>query len=257
MSRNSSGTYTLPVAAFLAGGIIRAADHNSNYSDIATALTQSLATTGVSTMTGPIKAASGSAAAPSITFASGTSSGFYLAAANQIAWSAAGAQAATFNADGTVDFANAVAFANGITVDGASVTFFPSGTVMLFVQTAAPTGWTKSVAHNDKALRVVSGAAGTGGSTAFTSVFAARTIAEVNLPAHSHAVTDPGHTHVTTFGGSFPYYGGGSGFGGIASATVDAATDSATTGITIGNTGSGTAIDFAVQYVDCILATRD
>ena len=49
---------------------------------------------------------------------------------------------------------------------------FDVGTVMLFVQTAAPTGWTKSVANNDKALRVVSGAASTGGSVAFTTAFA-------------------------------------------------------------------------------------
>ena len=48
----------------------------------------------------------------------------------------------------------------------------PSGTVMLFVQTAAPTGFTKSTTHNDKALRVVSGSVGTGGSVAFTTAFA-------------------------------------------------------------------------------------
>jgi len=29
---------------------------------------------------------------------------------------------------------------------------FPSGTRMLFQQTAAPTGWTKDTSHNDKAL---------------------------------------------------------------------------------------------------------
>lgn len=52
---------------------------------------------------------------------------------------------------------------------------FPSGTLMLFQQTAAPTGWTKQTTHNDKALRVVSGTASSGGSTAFTSVFASRT----------------------------------------------------------------------------------
>ena len=48
---------------------------------------------------------------------------------------------------------------------------FPSGTLMLFQQTAAPTGWTKQTTHNDKALRVVSGTAGTGGSSAFTTAF--------------------------------------------------------------------------------------
>jgi hypothetical protein len=46
---------------------------------------------------------------------------------------------------------------------------FPSGTAMLFQQTSAPTGWTKSTTHNDKALRVVSGTASSGGSTAFST----------------------------------------------------------------------------------------
>lgn len=52
---------------------------------------------------------------------------------------------------------------------------FPSGTKLLFQQTSAPTGWTKDVSNNDKALRIVSGAAGTGGTTAFSAVFASRT----------------------------------------------------------------------------------
>ncbi len=54
---------------------------------------------------------------------------------------------------------------------------FPSGTVMLFLQTAAPTGWTKSTAHDNKALRVVSGTAGSGGSVAFTTAFASQAVA--------------------------------------------------------------------------------
>ena len=52
---------------------------------------------------------------------------------------------------------------------------FPSGTRMLFQQTSAPTGWTKDTTQNDKALRIVSGSAGTGGTTAFSSVFTSRT----------------------------------------------------------------------------------
>ena len=49
---------------------------------------------------------------------------------------------------------------------------FPSGTSMLFQQTSAPTGWTKQTTHNDKALRVVTGTVGTGGSSAFSTAFA-------------------------------------------------------------------------------------
>jgi hypothetical protein len=57
---------------------------------------------------------------------------------------------------------------------GAAPSAFPSGTVMMFAQTAAPTGWTKSVAHDNKALRVVSGTASSGGTVAFTTAFASK-----------------------------------------------------------------------------------
>lgn len=93
----------------------------------------------------------------------------------------------------------------GITFnDGTSTNtnLIPAGTLMLFQQTSAPTGWTKQTTHNDKTLRVVSGAAGSGGSTSFTSVFANQTpsvstslsvsnstLAESQLAAHTHATT--------------------------------------------------------------------
>ena len=48
----------------------------------------------------------------------------------------------------------------------------PSGAVMLFYSSSAPTGWTKSTSDNNKALRVVSGnGGGSGGSQSFTSAF--------------------------------------------------------------------------------------
>ena len=49
---------------------------------------------------------------------------------------------------------------------------FASGTLMLFQQTSAPTGWTKQTTHNDKALRVVSGSCSSGGTTAFSTAMA-------------------------------------------------------------------------------------
>ncbi|QDP68205.1 MAG: hypothetical protein Unbinned1007contig1000_17 [Prokaryotic dsDNA virus sp.] len=52
---------------------------------------------------------------------------------------------------------------------------FPSGTRMIFQQTSAPTGWTKDTSDtNQRALRVVSGSASSGGSVDFTSAFASR-----------------------------------------------------------------------------------
>ena len=56
----------------------------------------------------------------------------------------------------------------------------PQNAVSIFYQSGAPTGWTRLPAasdHNNKALRVVSGTGGgSGGTTAFTSVFPNSTI---------------------------------------------------------------------------------
>jgi len=60
---------------------------------------------------------------------------------------------------------------------GSGSSSVPSGSVMLFAQSSAPTGWTKSTSHNNKALRVVSGSGGgSGGSNSFTSNFASRSL---------------------------------------------------------------------------------
>lgn len=86
----------------------------------------------------------------------------------------------------------------------------PSGTRMLFQQTAAPTGWTKDTTQNDKALRVVSGAVGSGGTVAFSTAFASRgfsgsTSSEtVTGTVGSHALTIaqiPSHSHYVASGG--------------------------------------------------------
>lgn len=48
----------------------------------------------------------------------------------------------------------------------------PSGTKQLFVQTSAPTGWTKDTSSNDNsAVRIVTGSVTTGGSADFSSAF--------------------------------------------------------------------------------------
>lgn len=65
---------------------------------------------------------------------------------------------------------------NGTTWTSGVVGGIPSGTAMLFVQTNAPTGWTKSTTHDNKALRVVSGAASSGGSVAFTTAFTSQAV---------------------------------------------------------------------------------
>src|SRR5574343_1098734 len=70
---------------------------------------------------------------------------------------------------------------------------FPAGTRMLFQQSTAPTGWTKDTTVNDKALRVVSGAVGSGGSVAFSTLFGrtatdGTTLTVAQMPGHGHSI---------------------------------------------------------------------
>lgn len=123
MPRNSSGVYTLPQSPFVAGTAILSSAVNSNFSDIASALTGSLATDGSATMTGPIKATDGAVGAPGITFSSATTCGFYYVGVNQIGYSAAGVLSLTFNADGTITFLKAVTFSASVSFTDAT---FPS-----------------------------------------------------------------------------------------------------------------------------------
>jgi hypothetical protein len=74
-----------------------------------------------------------------------------------------------------------------------SVSAFPSGTRMAFQQTSAPTGWTKdtTAAINDSILRLVTGSASSGGSTAFSTWNAqtasgATTLSTAQIPSHTH-----------------------------------------------------------------------
>ena len=87
-----------------------------------------------------------------------------------------------------------------VTTGIANAQAFPSGTKMLFQQTSAPTGWTKVTSGVDnKALRVVSGTAGSGGSNTFTGTLASRAIT-----ANASDTTQGGNISVanTTAGGN-------------------------------------------------------
>lgn len=256
MPRNGSGTYSTP-NSFSAQTTIESAKVNANFSDIGSEITNSLPRDGQASMTGQLKAANGTAATPSLTFGADTDTGFYRSAANTIGVAIGGAAGGSIDATG---FANAA---------GDYATHFPSGTVMLFVQTAAPTGWTKSTTHNDKALRVVSGTASSGGSTAFSSVFAARTIAQTNLPNVSLSASGLSAISSTVVSISGGIYGGtsagswqsGTGSNYAGPLNQGLVTPSATTTTTISGSvslgGSGTAMDFAVAYVDVIVAVKD
>ena len=155
----------------------------------------------------------------------------------------------------------------------------PSGTRMLFVQTAAPTGWTKDTTHNDKALRVVSGTASSGGTRSFSSTFEAAervtssvtatgtvgstTLTTTQIPSHKHSI-------ITEYGVS----GHPSFIPGDNGTYMQVAGSAAGTQIPVSypitNSGGGDShnhsltmnahshtIDLALAYVDVIIATKD
>ena len=147
------------------------------------------------------------------------------------------------------------------------VASFPSGTVMVFHQTAAPTGWTKSTTHNDKALRVVSGNGGGNGGTHDLSSppslahshgnnlsAAAHTLSTSQMPSHSHqkpapaayldpwlSVTSGGHLNHGSSKNATDSTGGG----GSHSHSMS------------GSVSSETPTSFAPKYIDVIICAKD
>lgn len=127
---------------------------------------------------------------------------------------------------------------------------FPSGTIMLFQQTTAPSGWTKLTTgiYDNAALRVTTGTVGSGGSETFTSVFTsgktsdghALTIAE--MPPHAHS------TDVVR---------------GVLQSNASTNTNEGVWGTgSTGSAGGGAAHShglptFAVKYVDLIVAQKN
>lgn len=148
---------------------------------------------------------------------------------------------------------------------------FDAGTVMIFAQTSAPTGWTKLTNLNDYALRVVSGAASTGGSTAFSTVFAnqtptinvgglsagATTLSTSQIPSHNHS-----SPYSTQSGGCFfatgfgPIQVGPSGVGGTPNPTGSTGGGGSHTH-SISGSATSSAITLNVQYVDVIRASKN
>lgn len=112
MPRDANGTYTLPVTAFVAGEVIISGDMNNNLSDIGLALTQSLATTGVSSMTGPVRLTSGTVDAPGLTFNGFNGAGFYRIGANRLGIAVSSVTAGEINASATAVWDIYTAFAS-------------------------------------------------------------------------------------------------------------------------------------------------
>jgi microcystin-dependent protein len=136
--------------------------------------------------------------------------------------------------------------------------YLPTGTTMLFAQANAPTGWTKSTTHNNKALRVVSGAGGgSGGSVAFTSAFASQAVIGTVGGTSLTIAQMPAHTHTYTAGGSATVALSAGGVPVNQSSPASSNTGSTGSGDPHSHSFSGTAINLAVQYVDIIIAVKN
>jgi hypothetical protein len=145
--------------------------------------------------------------------------------------------------------------------------FIAAGSRMIFEQSTAPTSWTKLDTHDNKALRVVTGSAAPGGTTAFTTVFTTRSVSgSVSGTVGNHTLTGaqmPSHSHASGTGvennpGISPTV--------VATNTVRLADAGAPDG---GGAGanqahahpfsasfSSTAQDFNVLYVDVIICSK-
>lgn len=257
----------------MAGTVISSAAVNSDLSDIANALTGSFARDGQSPMTGQFRAVDGGLIAPALSFNNETNTGLTRPGAGQIGVVIQGAQIATFASNGIINtnfvsdtfvspalsgtpttptaapLTNNTQVASTAYVDAAIIAgTIPSGTVMLFWQTAAPTGWTKIVTQNDKALRVVSGSGGvSGGTNAFSTVMAqtvvgSSTLSTAQLASHAHSYTAPNPAQAVSVGCSFN----------VTTAGV---------GSTTGGAGSGTShnhtITMGIQFIDIILCSKN
>jgi hypothetical protein len=166
---------------------------------------------------------------------------------------------------------------------------FQSGTLCTFQQTAAPVGWVKQVTHNDKALRLVTGAVGTGGANGFAGTVGGTAFAGVDghvlvaaeLANHAHTITGQvtsnqnqslAHTHAS--GNGFGFWeaaspannivGGGSSFNLNDTSASTASTNPPShnhtlTGVTDGfgsNTAHTHTVSLNCLYVDFIIAQK-
>lgn len=225
MARNGSGTYT-KVNTFTAGTPITAASHNQNWDDVAAEITNSVAADGQTSMTGPLKASSGTAAAPSHTFASDVDTGIFRRASNELGFSTGGVQAGYVDGSQKLFWGGAVDVTGAFTVNGAAK--FPIATAditdkaVTLAKLYHPTAPSRLLGSDSNAALTITGAANNGSglirlTVASTSTFATgqqKTVSDVVGTTEANAtwtITVVDGTHIDLQGSTFAnaYVSGG------------------------------------------------
>ena len=137
---------------------------------------------------------------------------------------------------------NGLTVAGNLTVQG-SFNYLPTGSIIAYNQTIAPTGW--AICNGSQGTPDLRGRFifGNGGSRGMNSTGGAETVTltEAQLPSHTHTanVNDPGHQHHMIEGmgivhGGRQWYARDGGWGG-----ANPRTNKTTTGITVGISYTG------------------
>jgi len=122
----------------------------------------------------------------------------------------------------------------------------PAGSVMLFGQANAPTGWVKRTDLDENAIRIMSSGGGGGGTVNFSTVFGytttgAHTLTIDQIPAHTHNVVSNAPSNFAGGGNTIPPFVNG----------PSVATTSAGGGLSHTHN-----MDMRVKYRDVIMATK-
>ncbi|HVT27653.1 MAG TPA: hypothetical protein VHE81_06505 [Lacipirellulaceae bacterium] len=147
---------------------------------------------------------------------------------------------------------------------------FPTGTSMAFQQTSAPTGWTKLTTHNNKAIKITSGNASSGGTVSFTSLFdgvvkgtVGGTSLNINqMPSHTHLVATGSVSGASLDGSNSVAFGGTYSndnnyqLAGSATTPSRGLTSSTGGGASHNHSFTGTT-NLDLQYVDFIIAIKN
>ena len=188
MARNGSGTYSLVAGnPVVTGTTISSTWANNTLTDIATALTGSVAADGQTPITGPLKAANGTAGAPSYSWTASAGTGLYSPATDQAAISAGGSQVMKWAAGATT-------ITGTTTQTGQWTSTLATGTAPLVVTSTTEVA-NLNVAKAGTLSAVLSGALGGTGiaNTGFTITLA------------GSLVTTGAYTTTHTFPGAYTY----------------------------------------------------